>query len=69
MEQVTKSDIKEVLLKLAKIQNDMEYLKKHVKNEDIFLSEEEEKLLQDSYKNEKEGKLISHSQLKKELGI
>ena len=40
MEQVTKSDIKEVLLKLAKIQNDMEYLKKHVKNEDIFLSEE-----------------------------
>ncbi|MEK6800839.1 MAG: hypothetical protein AABY05_02810 [Nanoarchaeota archaeon] len=69
MEQVTKSDIKEVLIKLAKIQNDVEYLKKHVKNEDIFLSEEEEKLLQDSYKNEKEGKLISHSQLKKELGI
>ena len=69
MEQVTKSDIKEVLIKLAKIQNDVEYLKKHVKNEDIFLSEEEEKLHQDSYKNEKEGKLISHSQLKKELGI
>ena len=41
----------------------MEYI------EDSKLTEEEKQLLQESYKHEKEGKLISSKDLQKKLGI
>jgi hypothetical protein len=60
---------KEILIKLAKLQADVDYLRRHIKDEDIFLSEEEEKLLEESYENEKNGKLISSKKLREELKI
>jgi hypothetical protein len=69
MENLSKVNMEEILGKLNKIELDIEYLKKHVKDEDIFLSKEEEKLLEESYENEKNGKLKSHEDLEKELGL
>jgi len=62
-------EMREILMKLARLQADIDYLKSHVKDEDIFLTAEEEELLKESYENEKNGKLISSAKLKKELGL
>ncbi len=35
------NEMREILLKLAKLQSDMDYLKSHLKDEDIFLTKEE----------------------------
>lgn len=61
------NETKEIMLKLARIESDMKYIKEHIK--DISLTEEEEDLLKKSYKNEKSGKLISSKQLRADLGI
>lgn len=69
MEIESRESNKEILIRLARLQADVDYLKSHVKDEDIFLDEEEEKLLKESYENEKNGKLISSKKLREELGI
>jgi hypothetical protein len=69
METESKDIGKEILIKLAKLQSDVDYLREHVKDEDTFLNEEEENLLEESYENEKEGKLLSSEKARKELGI
>ncbi|MFH1209754.1 MAG: hypothetical protein V1663_03120 [archaeon] len=38
-------------------------------NKDMFLDSEEVVLLQESLKNEKEGRLLSSNQLRKKLGL
>ena len=63
------NEIKEVLFRLAKLQADIDYVKSHIKDEDIFLTEEEEQLLEKSYGNEKDGKLISSKKMREELRI
>lgn len=67
MEQATKSDIKEIITKLVRLQRDMDSMKEYL--EDVTLTEEEEKLLSESYENEKKDKLISQEELEKEIGI
>jgi len=59
----------EIIARLARLQADVDYLKRHVKDEDIFLSAEEEELLEESYENEKNRKLVSPNKLRKEFGI
>ena len=59
---------------LNKISEDMAFLKKAViaiqeHIEDTHLTAEEEILLEECIKNEKKGKLISHEDLKAELGL
>jgi len=66
MEQITN---KEILEKLDKLQIDVNIIKENIHEEDSQLTEEEEKLLEESYENETSGKLISSSNLKEELGI
>jgi len=61
-------------LNLKKFSDDIEFLKKAViaiqeHLEDVNLTSEEEELLEQSFKNEDEGKLISHEDLKAELGL
>ena len=46
-----------------------DYIKKNIPNTDMFLTTEEKELLEQSYKNEKEGKLVSSKNLRKQLGI
>jgi hypothetical protein len=69
METESKDIGKEILIKLAKLQSDVDYLREHVKDEDTFLNEEEENLLEESYENEKNGKLVSSKKLREELKI
>ena len=68
METETK-DAKEILAKLAKLQADMNYIKGNMPNKEMFLTVEEAKLLEESYNNEKEGKLISSKNLRKSLEL
>ncbi len=69
MEQDVKTDLHKIIANLAKLQADVDYIKSQLTDEDLFLTEDEEKLLEESYKNEKKGKLKSSSQIKKELEI
>ncbi|MAG02345.1 hypothetical protein CMI42_03335 [Candidatus Pacearchaeota archaeon] len=68
MEQIQKSDVKKIMGKLARLQEDVDYLKEHIVDEDIVT--EEDKRYFTEYEGEKEeGRLISEEQLKKELEL
>ena len=69
MEYQTQNLTKEVLVRLAKLQSDMEYIKEHMVDVDTILTIEEEEALEESLKELKGGKTISHKELKKELGL
>ena len=56
---------KQIMNKLENMEKTMNYLKEYI--EDSRLTEEEKQLLQESYKHEKEGKLVSSKDLKKRL--
>jgi len=58
---------KEILMKLAKLQSDMEYVKERL--EDSSLTMEDVESIEEYEKEKKEGKLVSHEDLKKELGL
>ena len=65
-QQEVKVNAKEILTRLAKLQADMDYLKEHI--EDITLTEDDLKSLEEGEKEYKEGKTTSLEDLKKELG-
>ena len=67
MEQETKINIQEIITRLAKLQADMDFLKKHI--EDTTLTEEDIKSLEGAEKDYKEGKTISLEDLRNELRI
>ena len=69
MEYQTQNVNKEILVRLTKLQSDMKYIKEHMVNVDTILTIEEEEALEESLKELKEGKTISHKELKKELGL
>ena len=69
MEYQTQNVNKEILVRLTKLQSDMEYIKEHIVDVDTILTIEEEEALEESLKELKEGKTISHKELKKELGL
>ena len=54
---------KQILSKLENMEKSMNYILEYI--EDSKLSDGEKQLLQESYKHEKEGKLISSKDLKK----
>ena len=58
---------KQIISKLDRVEKTMNQILEHI--EDTKLTAEEKQLLQESYKEEKEGKLISSKELKKNLGI
>jgi hypothetical protein len=62
-------DKEEFMSELKAIREDLNYLKQHMVDIDSIMTEEDFLVLQ-SYRKEKDaGKLISHNQLKKELGL
>ena len=63
------TEIKEIMDKLNEIQSELEYIKEHMVDADTILTEEDKVLLEESYENEKAGKLISSEDLRKKLGI
>ena len=64
MEQ-TKIDAKEIVIRLARLQKEMDYVREHI--EDITLTEDDLEALEEAEKEHKEGKTISPEDLKKEL--
>jgi len=56
---------KHVINKLEHMEKTMNYIKEYI--EDSKLTNEEKELLEESYKREKEGKLVSSKELKKRL--
>ncbi len=58
---------KQMMSKLDRVEKTMSQILEYI--EDSKLTAEERQLLQESYKHEKEGKLISSKVLKKKLGI
>ena len=58
-----------ILKKLEKIEKEVGEIRENMPDKDMFLTSEEELLLEESYENEKKGNLISSEELRKELGI
>ncbi|MBI2499161.1 hypothetical protein HYV88_02875 [Candidatus Woesearchaeota archaeon] len=58
-----------ILKKLEKIEKEVGEIRENMPDKDMFLTSEEELLLEESYDNEKKGNLISSEDLRKELGI
>lgn len=60
---------KQLLDELKRIRIDIEFIKKSMPDKEMFLTADEEILLEESYINEKKGGLISSEKLRKEIGI
>jgi len=60
---------KKVFDELASIKAELDEIKEHMVDADTILSEEEKVLVDESFRHEKEGKLVSISEFKKDLGL
>ena len=60
---------KQVLEELKEIRKELKVIKETIPDKDMFLTAEEEKLLEESYIDEKNEDLISDEDLRKEIGI
>lgn len=67
MEQATKEDVMEVMMKLVRLQTDMNYIKEYLA--DVNLSEEDILAIEEYEQDKKNGRLVSQEKLEKELGI
>ncbi len=63
------TEIKEILNKLNKIEIEIEFIKESMPNKDMFLTSEEKELLLESYKDEKNGRLVSAKEARKLIRI
>ncbi len=69
METITKIQAEEILKRLSNIESRMNIIVEHVVDDDSVLSEDDLESINEAEKEYKEGRTISHEQLKKELGI
>ena len=67
MEQQIKANTKEIMIKLSRIQADMNFVKEHI--DDITLSEDDLESIKEAEKDLKEGKTTSIEDLEKELDM
>ena len=51
------------------MRKELRFKRNSLPDPDICLTKEEKKLVEQSYQNEKEGKLLSGTQLRKKLGV
>ncbi|MBS3165880.1 hypothetical protein J4444_02040 [Candidatus Woesearchaeota archaeon] len=65
----TEIDTEKIIERLDAIKIELDYIKENLPDKDIFLTPEERILLEESYSNEKEGKLVSSKDLRKNLGV
>ena len=59
----------EILVEIKEIRKDLDFIKEHMVDIDSIMTEDDYEALQDYRREKKEGKLISHEQLVKELGM
>jgi hypothetical protein len=55
--------------RLARIEKTLKIIQENMVDVDVIITEEERRMLDESVKNEKSGKLISSEKLRQELGI
>ena len=67
MEQQIKANTKEIMIKLSRIQADMNFVKEHI--DDITLSEDDLESIKEAEKDLKEGKTTPIEDLEKELDM
>lgn len=60
---------KQLIQELKGIKKELHYIKEHMVDVDSVMTEEDYMALQEYRKEKKEGKLISHEDLKRELGL
>lgn len=58
-----------ILEELRIIRKELREIKETIPDRDMFLTSEESQLLMDSYEHEKQGKLMTSEDLKRELGL
>jgi len=63
------NETKLILQKLEKIEKDVEQIRDHMVDSDAIMTEEDYESLLKYRKEKSEGKLVSHNELKKELGL
>jgi hypothetical protein len=63
------ADFKPIMDELKIIRKELHDIRSTMPNKDMFLSEDEKKILKTSHKNEDEGELVSSKDLRKDLGI
>ena len=61
------TETQQILKELGEIKLEIKEIKETMPDKEMFLTAEEEKLLEESYANESKGELISSENLKKEL--
>ncbi|WP_440954521.1 hypothetical protein ACSAZK_12950 [Methanosarcina sp. Mfa9] len=67
---MAQADFEERIIKeLDSIKNQLTDIREHMVDIDCILTDEERKLLEESYEHEKKGKLTTLSEFKKELGL
>jgi hypothetical protein len=59
----------QILKELKVIRMELDFIKDNMPDKDMFLTAEEEKLLEESFANEKSGKLTSSKNIRKELRL
>ena len=67
MAQEVKVNTKDIITRLARLQADMNYIREHI--DDITLTEDDIKSIEEAEKEHKEGKTTSLEKLKKELDL
>jgi hypothetical protein len=63
------TEAKQILEELKSIREELNYIKVNMPDKEMFLDKDEKRLLEESYADEKEGKLVSGKELKKQLGL
>ena len=63
------NETKLILEKLEKIEKNVEQIREHMVDSDAILTEEDYEALLEYRKEKAEGRLVSHDELKKELGL
>lgn len=63
------TETKQILEELKSIKIELDFIKTNMADKELFLTSEEKQLLEQSFTNEKEGKLVSSKDLRGQLGI
>ena len=61
--------MRQVMKKLEDIKAELNYIKEHMVDVDMVLTDDDRKALREAEEDLREGKTISHEKLKKELGL
>ena len=63
------TEMRQVMKKLEDIKAELNYIKEHMVDVDMVLTDDDRKALREAEEDLREGKTISHEKLKKELGL